>query len=114
MVYNLPSWTFGFTALIKLYGDYSAAIGYVCKYVSKSTEKIGGRWFFHGGALRKPEVRFADLNLEELQQLRGARSFETDTLCGVNFCMVDFEGEEDAILCDGSQQENREKEVCSG
>ena len=47
-VYNLPEWTLGFSTAIELYGTYRSAVGYVCKYVRKQEEKIGGRWFYSG------------------------------------------------------------------
>lgn len=63
-VYNLPGWSFGFTTAIRLYGDRSAAVGYVVKYITKSEKKIGGRWYYSGGELRRPSVStaWADFN----------------------------------------------------
>lgn len=61
IVYNLPAWSLGFTTAIELYGDRRAAIGYVCKYISKSPGKVGGRWYYSGGNLRRPEVLCADV-----------------------------------------------------
>ena len=61
-VFNLPQWGYGFTTAIRLYGDYDAAIGYVCKYIgkeldpaTKSPARIGGRWVYSGGPLVCPE-----------------------------------------------------------
>lgn len=65
-VFNLPSWTYGFTTAIEIYGDYQKATAYICKYVRKSSEKIGGRWYFHGGKLNKPDISYPDLTLTEL------------------------------------------------
>lgn len=65
IVYNLPGFKLGFTTAIELYGDYHAAVGYVCKYVTKQTEKIGGRWYYSGGDLRKPEVSYADADYDQ-------------------------------------------------
>ena len=33
-IYNLPQRTLGFTAAMELYGDYPAAVAYVCKYIA--------------------------------------------------------------------------------
>lgn len=78
IVYNLPSWPLGFTTAIELYGDPVAAVNYCCKYVGKQQpdregdqaaavpEKIGGRWFYHGGCHSRPEVRFADVDFDEV------------------------------------------------
>ena len=60
-IYNLPKWTFGFSTAIELYGDYEKAVSYVCKYVGKSSEKIGGRWYYSGGSLNKPQVDYVDV-----------------------------------------------------
>lgn len=85
IVYNLPAWDFGFTTAIELYGDYRAAVGYVCKYISKDSEKVGGRWYYHGGALRKPTVELLDVDAEALEKLDGARTFAGAGLPGVRF-----------------------------
>lgn len=68
-VYNLPGWPFGFTTAIRLYGDRDAAIGYVCKYVSKSDAKIGGRWYYSGGELKRPRVDIVNLDFDQAAQL---------------------------------------------
>lgn len=73
-VYNLPAWTLGFTTAIEVYGEYGAAVNYVCKYVGKQMEtgKIGGRWYYSGGPLIQPEVRYADLDSGIVANLPGA------------------------------------------
>lgn len=65
-VFNLPDWTLGFTRAVKLYGDYHAAVGYTCKYIGKGTGKIGGRWYYSGGDLAKPEEQEIDMAYHEL------------------------------------------------
>lgn len=61
IVYNIPDWKLGFSTAIELYGDRNAAIAYVCKYIGKEAEKIGGRWYYSGGKLLRPEKRYFDL-----------------------------------------------------
>lgn len=71
-VYNLPAWTLGFTTAIKLYGERSTAVGYVCKYINKAAEttgKIGGRWYYSGGDLQLPLVQYANLDIDVLNSL---------------------------------------------
>ena len=63
IIYNLPRWPWGFTTAIEVYGDYGAAVSYVCKYITKGTEKVGGRWYYHGGALKKPDVEYVNTDL---------------------------------------------------
>jgi hypothetical protein len=60
-VYNLPQWRWGFSSAIEMYGDYGRTINYVLKYISKGTERIGGRWYYSGGKLtRSPDVAYFD------------------------------------------------------
>lgn len=72
-IYNLPSWGFGFTTAIKLYGDYHRAVAYVCKYVGKTPEKIGGRWYYSGGSLSLPRVDFVDVDDDFWEDEAGSR-----------------------------------------
>ena len=77
MIYNLPGWTLGFTAAIEVYGDYPAAVAYVCKYIGKQGDKPAGRWYYSGGALEKPEVIYADIGIDDLRQEYGSRVWTT-------------------------------------
>lgn len=70
-VYNLPGWRLGFTTAIQLYGDYHAAVAYVCKYIGKQGQKPGGRWYYSGGNLQRPAVSFSDLSPRDLEAVAG-------------------------------------------
>lgn len=72
-IYNISSWTDGFSTAIELYGEYEKAVSYVCKYVGKSEEKIGGRWYYSGGNLLTPEVEFVDVEDDCWRSQDGAR-----------------------------------------
>lgn len=68
-VYNLPQWSLGFTTAQRLYGTYSAAVGYCCKYIGKQEgERPLGRWYYSGGQLAKPEKTYAVLDYRELAE----------------------------------------------
>lgn len=88
MIFNLPQWDWGYTTAIELYGDYHAAVGYVCKYIGKDAEKIGGRWYYSGGQLEKPVEKFVDISCRDLmeQYKDGAWMKKTPVGCfaGVN------------------------------
>lgn len=68
-VYNLPQWTLGFTTAQRLYGEYSSAVGYCCKYIGKQQgQRPLGRWYYSGGALAKPEKTYAALEYRGLAE----------------------------------------------
>lgn len=92
VVYNLPRWTYGFTTAIELYGDRYAAVGYVCKYITKAQGKVGGRWYYSGGSLGKPDVLFADLDIDTATEGHEAHSFEVTALPGVRFVTFKVKG----------------------
>lgn len=79
-VYNLPGWSWGFSTAIRLYGDKAAAVGYCCKYIAKQQEKIGGRWYYSGGALQRPEVEWCDVDFDALCAAEDAEPFTVDGL----------------------------------
>lgn len=61
-VYNIPEWKYGFTTAIFLYGERAAAVSYVLKYIGKESSKIGGRYYYSGGALQLPEREYICFN----------------------------------------------------
>ena len=75
VVYNLPDWKYGFTTAIELYGTYAASVAYVCKYVRKQDEKIGGRWVYCGGDLREPVISYPDIDFREVEKWAGVYRF---------------------------------------
>jgi hypothetical protein len=78
MIYNLPQWTLGFTAAIEIYGDYPAAVAYVCKYIGKQGDKPAGRWYYSGGALVEPHVSYVDtIHSGALKEVFGDKVWET-------------------------------------
>lgn len=77
VVYNLPQWPLGFTTAMTLYGEYSGAVAYVCKYIGKqSGDRPMGRWYYSGGPLAKPQKDYAVLDYRELQNEYGREAVE--------------------------------------
>lgn len=74
VVYNLPAWTLGFTTALELYGEYPAAVAYVCKYIGKDGTKPGGRWYYSGGDLKEPRAEYFDMSPAELRAEYGDRA----------------------------------------
>lgn len=67
IVYNLPQWPFGFSTAIALYGTYSAAVSYVCKYIGKQEgQRPMGRWYYSGGRLAEPTKLYTTLDYSKL------------------------------------------------
>lgn len=89
IVYNLPNWSLGFSTAIELYGNYSAAVGYVCKYISKAPDKVGGRWYYSGGALCRPEVTYHKVDYDYLLGIYNDRvqPFAVDALNCMGFAV---------------------------
>lgn len=75
-VYNVADWRLGFSTAIYTYGDRGALAHYMskelCKDVQKrlaasgTIDKIGGRWYLHGGKLNKPICKLQNVNFREL------------------------------------------------
>ena len=76
-VYNIADWTLGFSTAIFTYGQRGALAHYLskelCKDVQKNLcksgciDKIGGRWYLHGGDLKKPVVTLKRSNFREME-----------------------------------------------
>lgn len=78
-IFNLPQWTFGFTAAIRLYGTYSQAVGYVCKYIGKQDgERPMGRWYYSGGDLMEPQKDYSVMDYRQLAEEYAGEAVELD------------------------------------
>lgn len=91
VIYNLPGWSWGFSTAIEVYGEYAGAVGYVCKYVTKGSEKVGGRWYYHGGNLRRPEVEYCRTDWTEVSEKADSK---TIAALGCRICYFEAEGGE--------------------
>ena len=78
-IFNLPQWGYGFTAAIGLYGTYSQAVGYVCKYIGKQGgERPMGRWYYSGGDLREPMKEYSVMEYSLLMEQYHGEAVELD------------------------------------
>ena len=78
-VYNLPQWTLGFTTAQHLYGEYSAAVAYCCKYIGKQEgQRPLGRWYYSGGSLAQPDKTYAALDYRGLAEDFKAEAIELE------------------------------------
>lgn len=78
-VFNLPDWSQGYSTAIRLYGEPQAAIAYVAKYIGKTQRKIGGRWYYSGGDLRRPDVQFTDDDWDSVLESNAIRGVHAST-----------------------------------
>lgn len=115
IVYNIPDWSLGFSTALQLTGDYHAAVAYVCKYVRKQQEKIGGRWYYSGGKLQEPEVSYLDIGYREVEEMEGSYTFSVPGrgfamyrgFCKGEECIGEVDGRGGAI-CGGIDQAGEE------
>jgi len=88
--YNVPAWSWGFSTALELQGDYRKAVAYVCKYIGKDSEKIGGRWYYSGGQLMRPEASYSDTDYETVKAECPGHEYKIDRL-GVRCINIDLE-----------------------
>lgn len=71
IVYNINNFAFGFSTLVKIGSAFDERLkvsGYIGKYITKSIEgTIGGRYYIHGGDLKKPIYEYLDLSFQEFE-----------------------------------------------
>ena len=69
VVYTWLQWPLGFTTALELYGEYGAAVAYVCKYIGKQQgQRPMGRWYYSGGGLKEPTRLYTTLEYSTLGQ----------------------------------------------
>lgn len=66
-VYNLKSWSFGFTTCVPLVGDRMNTAFYVTKYITKECKKIFGKFFWHSRGLKKPLIVLQDMDYDSIE-----------------------------------------------
>lgn len=61
-VYNISDWSYGFSTAIEITGDPQRikTANYLRKYLTKDSEKIGGRYYYSGGDLVRPRFLYCD------------------------------------------------------
>lgn len=92
-VYNLPQWTLGFTTAQRLYGEYTAAVAYVCKYIGKQQgQRPMGRWYYSGGQLQQPMKTYMCLGYRDIEQEFDGECVQFD-IPGSKILVVHHKGE---------------------
>lgn len=67
-IYNIKGFSFGFNSVIEITGKSGKerACSYALKYITKSAEKVGGRYYLHGGAFRSPVYSYFDVGINDI------------------------------------------------
>lgn len=63
-VYNLADWYNGYTTAIRTYGERDHVAKYICKYITKSSGKVGGRYYLSGGELAEPVMMYSNTDYD--------------------------------------------------
>lgn len=66
VVYNLSTWKFGFSTAIRCYGSQGSLSSYMTKYITKSNQKIMGRYFWHSQDLKRPTTFYINSQYDKL------------------------------------------------
>lgn len=64
-VFNIPSWKFGFSSAMITQGERGKVASYIAKYITKTMDKVGGRYYLHGGVLSQPLCDYALVNWDD-------------------------------------------------
>lgn len=65
-IYNVKDWKLGHTTAMYIYGTREAAIKYISKYVRKSEEPVGGRWYLHSQNLLEPTYKYCNIDFRKV------------------------------------------------
>lgn len=87
MVYNVKNWKYGFSTALEVENDdrLVKVSHYLCKYLTKDFEKIGGRYYYSGGKLIKPRFEYCNKSFNDLE---ADTAFE---IAGQKYKVVNFE-----------------------
>lgn len=87
LLYNIRDWKYGFTSAEIIRGgadDREAVAKYIFKYMGKQAgEKIGGRYFLHGGEMRLPHYEYSNDPREFFDGAAPTNAREVEPLPGV-------------------------------
>ena len=69
-VYNITDWIWGFSTAIQITGDDCRVkvANYLRKYLTKDSDKIGGRYYYSGGALVRPRYLYTNADFYDCEE----------------------------------------------
>lgn len=68
IIYNIADWDIGYTTAVRIGRsdtDRRKTAEYILKYITKSGEKVGGRWYLHSNNLQEPYMIYCEKDFNE-------------------------------------------------
>lgn len=95
-VFNMDAWKYGFSTCVPLDGCYEKAVSYVTKYITKSEEKIFGKWYLSSRSLTKapdiiPLARIDFNQFVEPSKVQNKEQYVTNIYRDVQMCSEEYE-----------------------
>lgn len=86
-VYNISDWHYGYSTAIQIQDDdrLVKCSNYICKYLTKDFEKIGGRYYYSGGELLRPKYEYCNTDFNNSEP---TYDFE---VCGIKYKVTIYE-----------------------
>jgi len=98
-ILNMQDWKYGFSTAVGLCGDYQNVCKYICKYVTKDTEKILGNRYYAGGDLvRKPEASYFDVSCDEYASFPADEVYNESAYAGFKYLDIDVCNQDDELV----------------
>lgn len=91
-VYNVTDWVDGWSTAIHTYGSHMSLAKYITKYITKSDDKVGGRWYYSGGKLDRPRYIYDNVDYDIIEPTREYQN------AGGSFKIVYLDGDDRARL----------------
>lgn len=66
-VYNISDWTLGYSTAVFAVGEWGKVARYISKYITKDSNKAGGRYYLHGGNLATPRYLYSNTDYDSAE-----------------------------------------------
>lgn len=91
IVYNIPSWKYGFSTAIEIDNSTSFAF-YITKYIIKGNKKIFGNYYWAGGGVvREPKIIYHNTDFESVPRSSFSKGYYSYKYQSNNCFIPDFE-----------------------
>ena len=66
-IMNIDDYKYGYSTLVRIDENREAVCRYVTKYITKDSQKVGGRYILAGGKLAKPHIEYDRVDITQFQ-----------------------------------------------